>query len=233
MYTVAAIGMVSRLLAVVFAFYCIYKIWKENKNSISARKILATSLGLESVYYASLIPSILYLFALGATRNSVFYSMFGVGYFLQVILTFPFLLILGLKLYRSTSNSFRSMKLVGITFVGYIVALWANSVFHWLGLLLTEGLSFLFLDISSILAWNSLVLMTLAVIFAVFGGIQISRNRELSSWVGLSLSLVGLHFLIYLMFNLFSGSLISVWLTDIWAVAFLGLGISIVKAKGS
>lgn len=233
MYTVAAIGMVSRLLAVALAFWGIYTIWRKSKKSISTRRMFAISIGLESIYYASLIPSILYLFALGSTRNSVFYSMFGVGYFVQVILTVPFLLILAIKLYRLTSNSFQSMKLVGIAFAGYIVALWANSVFHWLGLLFTEGLSFLFSDISSVLAWNSLVLMTLALISAIIAGIQLSKNNKLSNWEGFALTLVGVHFLIYLLFNLITGTLNSVWLTDIWAIAFLGLGLSIIKPKVS
>ena len=33
MYTVAAIGMVSRLLAVILAMWCIYIIWKTKKGS--------------------------------------------------------------------------------------------------------------------------------------------------------------------------------------------------------
>ncbi|KON33133.1 hypothetical protein AC477_01935 [miscellaneous Crenarchaeota group-1 archaeon SG8-32-1] len=232
MYTVAAIGMISRLIAVLLAIWYIYRIWRINNYSFSTRKILALAIGLEGVYFASSIPSILYLFALGSTRNSVFYSMFGIGYLLQVILTFPFLLILALKLYKFSSPSFSSMKLVGITFVGYIVALWANSVFHWLGLLSTQGPSFLFGEANSILAWNALILMTLAIIFSIIAGFYLSKNR-VTKWMGLALTLVGFHFLIYLIYHLLTGSLTAVWLTDIWAVGFVGLGISTIITKNS
>ena len=232
MYTVAAVGMVSRLLAVILAMWCIYVIWKTKTSSTSTRKILATSIGLESVYYASLIPSILYLFALGSTRDSVFYSMFGVGYFLQVFLTFPFLLMLAIKLFRNDFDSFQSINLLRISFVGYIVALWANSVFHWFGLALTEGISFLWNEQTSLLGWNALILMTLAVIFSIFGALNLSKKKkQASAYVGLALALVGLHFLIYLISNIFNDSLTSVWLTDIWAIGLLGLGLSIIRSK--
>jgi hypothetical protein len=157
--------------------------------------------------------------------------MFGIGYLLQVILTFPLLLVLAIKLYKSSSASFKSPKLVAITFVGYIVALWSNSVFHWLGLLATKGPSFLFGE-SSILAWNAIILMSLAVIFSIVAGFYLSKNR-FSIWVGLALTLVGLHFLIYLIYHLLTVSLLAIWLTDIWAIGLLGLGISIILTKRS
>jgi hypothetical protein len=232
MYTIAAIGMVCRLLAVILAMWCIYTIWKTKTSSISTKKLLATSIGLESVYYASLIPSILYLFALGSTHDSVFYSMFGVGYFLQVFFTFPFLLMLAIKFFKTDFDFLQSTNLLKLSFVGYIVALWANSVFHWFGLALTEGISFLWIEPNSLLGWNALILMTLAVIFSILGALNLSKkNRQASTYVGLTLTFVGLHFLIYLVFNVLNGSLISVWLTDIWAIGLLGLGLSIIKSK--
>ena len=157
--------------------------------------------------------------------------MFGIGYLLQVILTFPFLLILAIKLYKSSSDTFNSPKLVALTFVGYIIALWVNSVFHWIGLLVTQGPSILFGE-SSILAWNALILMTLAVISSIIAGLYLSKNR-VPTWIGLALTLVGLHFLIYLIYHLLTDSLAAIWLTDIWAIGFLGLGISIMITKSS
>lgn len=234
MYTVAAVGMVSRLLAVILAIWGIYSIWKANSKTIATRKIFATSIGLEGIYYASLIPSIFYLFALGSTRDSVFYSMFGVGYFLQVILTVPFLFILAIKLYRKKTNAknFQYWNLLASTFVGYVAALWANSSFHWLGLALTEGLSVFWTETNSILAWNTLILMTLSVFFAIIGASNLSKkNRQASTWIGLALTMVGLHFLIYTIYQFLVNSISSVWLTDIWAVALLGIGLSIIKTK--
>ena len=122
---------------------------------------------------------------------------------------------------------------MAITFVGYIIALWANSVFHWIGLLATQGPSFLFGEPSSILGWNALILMTLAVIFSIIAGLHLNKNQEITKWMGLALTLVGLHFLIYLIYHLFTGSFAAIWLTDIWAVGFLGLGISIMNTKSS
>jgi len=123
------------------------------------------------------------------------------------------------------------MNILGISFVGYIIALWSNSVFHWFGLAFSEGISFLWTEPNSLLAWNSLIVMTLALIFAITAAFDISKKWFESKRVGLSLTMVGLHFLIYLIFNLITNSLNSVWLTDIWAIGLLGLGISIIKLK--
>jgi len=235
MYTVAAIGMVSRLFAVLLGIFTIYMVWKGKIASNSFRKFLAISIILEGVYFASLIPSIFYLFALGENGNPLFYSTFGVGYLLQVVFTVPFLLVLGVTVYRMGSDLgvFRSYSLLGVTFFGYIGALWANSVFHWFGLLLTEGVSFLWTDSGSFLAFNTLIVMSLALIVAVFGAFDISKKRIESRWVGGALTLVGLHFLVYLMYQFFTDSLISVWLTDIWAIGLFGLGVSMLKSKSA
>ena len=74
--------------------------------------------------------------------------------------------------------------------------------------------------------------MTLAVIFSIFGALNLSKKKkQASTYIGFTLTLVGLHFLIYLVFNFLSGSLVSVWLTDIWAIGLLGLGLSIIRSK--
>lgn len=234
MYTIATMGMISRLFAVILALSTLYLIWRKKTDSFSVRKILAASICLEGIYYASLIPSILYLFALTWTRNSLFYGILGFGYFLHVTLTFPFLTFLALKLYRNKSGleDFQSFKLIAITFLGYIVALWANASFRWIGLALTEDLSFLWMESTSLLAWNAIVFMTLAVVFASYGAFYLSKKKKRAiKWVGLALTAVGLHYLIYLIYHLIIGNYISVWLIDVWAMALLGLGLSIIKYK--
>ena len=234
MYTVATLGMICRLLAVILAIWSIYLIWRANTNSLSIKKFLATSIGLESVYFASLIPSILYLFALGWTHDSVFFSILGFGYFLHVILTVPFLAILAIKLFKNKSglDNFRSFNFIAITFLGYVTALWANAVFRWIGTALTEGMSFLWVESTSVLAWNAIILMTLSVVFASVGAFYvIKKKRRASKWVGLSLTMVGLHYLVFLIYHFFIGALISVWLIDVWAIALLGLGISLIRSN--
>ena len=236
MYTVATVGMVARLIAVILGLISVYLIWKKKFGFLSIRKMVAVSVGLEGVYFASLIPSILYLFALGWTWNSVLYSLFGVGYFFHVILTFPFLVILAIKLYTNKSglDQLFSLNFVAFVFVGYIVALWANVVFHWFGIALTEGLTFLFAEETGILAWNGLILMTLGVVFAFLGGFYFLRkNKESLKWMSFSLIMVGLHYLVYLIYHVYIDSLISVWLLDVWTVALLGLGLSILKSKSN
>ncbi|WNZ30295.1 MAG: hypothetical protein IAX21_05485 [Candidatus Bathyarchaeota archaeon] len=234
MYAIAPIGMISRLFAVILALSTVYLIWKEKTDSFYISKILAASICLEGIYYASLIPSILYLFASTWTQNSLFYGMLGFGYFLHVTLTFPFLTFLALKLYQNKAElkDFQSFKLIAITFLGYIIALWANASFRWIGLALTVDLSFLWMESTSLLAWNTIIFMTLAVVFASYGAVYLSKKKKRAiKWVGLALTAVGLHYLIYLIYHIISGNYISIWLIDVWAMALLGLGLSIIKYK--
>ena len=232
MYSLAAIGLVARLVGVILGLVCVYMIWRRKMGSFSLRKPLGVAIGLEGVYYASFIPSIFYLFALGDSWNSVFYSILGFGYFLHVSLTVPLLAVLAIKVLRSEGglDNFHSWRWIGITFLGYIGALWANTVFRWFSIGFTEGESFLWADSTGFLAWNALILMSLALVFAVFGAYNLSSKKSSSfRWVGLSLVMVGLHYLFYVIYHFYIDALISVWLIDVWAFSLLGLGLLILK----
>jgi hypothetical protein len=234
MYSVAGVGMVARFIGVILGLVSVYMVWKGNKSSFQIRKMVATALALESVYYASLIPSVIWLFALGS-RYRIFSYTLGIGYFLQVLLTVPFLTVLAIKVYKygREPNGFQSWKWVGIAFCGYIVALWANAVFRWFDTALAELMAFLLGGSTGVLAWNAFILMSLAVVFAVFGGYSVWKQKISVAirWLGLVLVLVGLHYILHVLFYYLDGSLISVWLTDVWAIPLLGLGISLLKMK--
>jgi hypothetical protein len=234
MYTIATLGMVSRLLVVILGFYLLFIIWKKKAKLYSLRKKLAICIGLEGLYYASLIPSILYLFALMFSLNSVFYGILGTGYLFHVVLTFPFLTVLAIKVFKSgrEREEFHSQKLLGVTFFGYIVALWANASFRWIGLVITQGLEILWNESNIVLALNSIILMTIGIIFGFFGAIFLSKKqRKALKYIGLSLASVGLHYLIYLIYHIIIEDFISIWLIDLWAIAFIGIGISLVRQK--
>lgn len=234
MYTIATLGMVSRLLVVILGLYLIFIIWKKKTNLYSLKKTLAICIGLEGLYYASLIPSILYLFALMFSLNSIFYGILGIGYLFHVALTFPILSVLAIKIYKSgkEKEGFLSHKLLGITFLGYIIALWANASFRWIGLAITQGLEILWIESNIILSWNSIILMSIGIIFGFFGAIFLSKNKKKAlKYIGLSLTAVGLHYLIYLIYHIIIEDLISIWLIDLWAIAFIGIGISVLRQK--
>ncbi len=232
MYSVASVGMVARLIGVILGLASFYMVWKGNKSFFKIRRMESTALALESVYYASLIPSVIWLFALGSSYGISFYTL-GLGYFLNVLLTVPFLAVLAIKVYKygKDPNGAQFWKWVGIAFCGYIVALWANAVFRWFDVALADRMALLLGGSTGMLAWNAFILMSSAVFFAIFGGYFLRKQKKSVAirWLGLALACVGLHYIFHVLVYYFDGALISMWLTDVWAIPLLGLGVSLLK----
>lgn len=234
MYFLATVGMVARLVGVILGLVSVYMVWKDNKGSFQIRKWVATALALESVYFASFIPAVIWLFALGSGSGTFSYT-FAISYFLQILLTVPFLAVLVFKVYNYErgSNGFQSWKWVGIAFSGYVAALWANSVMRWFDMIFADGLDFLLSGIDGLGFLNALIFMSFGVIFSVIGAFSLAKQEIGSAkrWLGLSLAMVGLHYVIYVVYSYLIDALIWVWLIDTWAIPLLGLGISLLKMK--
>jgi hypothetical protein len=234
MYFLATVGMIARLVGVILGLVSVYMVWKGNKGSFLIRKWVATALALEGVYYASFIPAVIFLLAL-ESRSGPFSYTFGISYFLQVLFTVPFLAVLAFKVhkYERGPNGFQSWKWVGIAFSGYVAALWANSVMRWFDMILAGGLAFLLNGSDGLGFLNAAVFMSFGVIFSVVGAFSLAKQKIGSAkrWLGLSLAMVGLHYVIYLFYSYLIDGLVWVWLIDVWAIPLLGLGISLLKMK--
>ncbi len=232
MYSLAAIGIMSRLIAVTIGIVALFLVWRNNRSFFDVKRWVATALCLESLYFVLLIPSPIWLFAL-ASENRISYT-FGASYVLQIVFTAPFLAILAVKVLKQEklSNSFQLWKWGGVAFSGYVIALWANSVLRWFDMISATGVQFFLTGTSVFGALNALVLMSLAVAFAIFGAFGLLKQRQSAKkWLGLSLLMVGLHYTIYVVFSYLSGTLNSIWLIDIWTIPLLGLGITFLLTK--
>jgi len=228
-YMPAGVGMLAHLAAVIVGLLSLVLIWKGTRSVFDLRKWVAISLVLEGIYYASLFPSGLWLvtglfgaFDLGATP-------LGVAYLLQTFSTTPFLVVLAFKVKNCVkdSNGFDGWKWVGFAFVGYVVALWSNSVFRWFDMVAADGLVVFFSGVAGVGALNAFVFMSLAVMFAVVGlfGFMRKKFRSALRWLALSLVMVGLHYSIYVLYSYYVDALGSVMLIDVWTIPLLGLGL--------
>lgn len=232
MYSLAAIGIIARLTAVIIGLVVLLLVWRNRRSFFDVKRWVATALCLESLYYVLLIPSPIWLFAL-AIQSRISYT-FGVSYVLQIAFTAPFLAILAVKVFKQekTADKLQVWKWGGLAFCGYTMALWSNSVLRWVDMVSAAGVSFFFTGTSAFGALNAFVFMSLAVVFAVFGVFGLLKRRESAKkWLGLSLLMTGLHYTLYVVFAYFTETLNSVWLIDIWAIPLLGLGISMLIAK--
>jgi len=231
MYSLAAIGIIVRLIGVVIGIAVLFLVWK-HRSFFDIKKWVAAALCLESIYYLLLIPSPIWLFALvGESRASY---AFGISYVLQIIFTVPFLIILAIKIlkHQRHSNISSLLKWVGITFFGYIVALWANSAIRWLDRITMTGASFFSSEANVIGSLTAIVLMSLAVGFSVIAAFYFAKqSKKTIKWLALSLTMVGLYYTIYAIFSYLTGTLNTIWLVDIWTIPLLGLGLTLIISK--
>jgi hypothetical protein len=227
----AHFGLILRFLGVLFGLLSTYFIWIKNKTFSKIKNMITASLLMEAAYHISLLPSFWSLFSTFRATT------LGIAYFLQIIFTAPLLVTLAIKIHQNNIQDInpKILKWSTIAFGGYITALWINSIFRWIDMLLIEGVDFLTSGIRAIGFFDAVIFMSLAVIFAVIGAMYNENEIEVSArkWVGLSMVMVGLHYVIYLVYSYFVGALNFVLLVDIWTMPLFFLGLILLLIKPS
>jgi hypothetical protein len=226
----AAIGTTVRSIGVVLGIFALYLLSFKNKVFLDVKKLVAGGLFIEAFYYYMVgFPSGVYMTNGG--YGGAFVTL-GVSYILQFLLTVPFLVIFGVKVYRYRQNGRSLLKWAGFAFVGYIGALWVNSVFRWFDMISTDGLSVFFTGIRAVGSLNAFIVMSLAVVFGVLSVNYFLKEKRVEfRWAGLALTMIGLHYLIYLIYSYLGGMISFVLIVEVWAIPLLGLGVSLVRKK--
>jgi len=219
------VGLWARFFAVVLALTVGFLIWGGTVKSYSlAERLLEAALFLEGTYFVLLFPSGLWWLGLGL-------NFLGVSFLLQAISAGTMLMILSFKV-RGVSNNVKMLKWVGVAIVSYVGAMWFNVVFRWFDMIEVIGSGFL---LRGATAWGflgSMIPMSVAVILSVAGAYLLAENRaETIRWFGLSLLMIGLHYVIYLAYSISSGNLDFALRMDVWSLPFLGLGLSLLRIK--
>ncbi len=219
-------GLISRLVAVMLGIAVSSNTWVRERPSPRMNRLVVAALVLEAVYWLSLLPSSASLL----TRSPPLTTL-GIAYLAQTILAAPLLLVLAVSMVRR-NYQWRGTSLwmwAGCAFAGYVGALWANAVLRWVDMWASEGAAFFAGGVRSLGLFDSTVFMSLALAFAVAAAYRFSTHDNASArrWVGLALSMIGLHYVIYLAYSYLVGALVFAWLVDIWTVPVLLLGISL------
>ncbi len=96
--------------------------------------------------------------------------------------------------------------------------------------MLSSQVMFLVEGIHGIGFLNAIVLMPFAVIFSVAAAKCLFQQRESSAvrWFAASLIVIGLNYVIYLIYSFIANTLNSLPLVDIWVIPLLGLGVALI-----
>ncbi|MEJ2280432.1 MAG: hypothetical protein P8X97_00715 [Candidatus Bathyarchaeota archaeon] len=234
-----AIGMLLRFIGVFLAILVLKEfwprqVWGHDKNFFDVKNLVSFALVFEAAYYALLLPSGILMVSFN-NFQSLASLLLGVDYLLMVFLTVPFLLVLAIKAYRTKPEGFTAWRWSAVTLVAYVTVLWANSVLKWFDRIISEGFSFFSFGINALGALNSLLLMSLALICTVIGAYYLARQKLGSTlkWLGLAFSMIGLHFIIYVLYSYLVGMLSFIVIAEVWAIPLLGLGMSMLNAKSA
>ena len=223
------LGVVLRFLGVLLALLALYLFWRHKARSFpKVKSLVSVALLFEGLYYLSFLPSIPRLIFFG------YFVSLAVSYSLQILLTFPLLTILFFKI-RLSRDAFvntDTLKWIGAASLGYIVALWVNNVFRWFDMVGTYGFGFIFEGVTYVGFLNGILILSLSVVFAFAGYFTLRKKGTINTklW-GLSLIMVGLHFLIYILYSAYFNALNFAILNEVWTIPLLGLGLAILRLK--
>lgn len=218
----------GRFIAVILGLAAAYLLWVKKIPFQKVNKFVALALILEGLYFLLWIPSVWFLLRPGFVAN----LPLAINYILQILFTVPFLWALVFKMttYRERSQKPTLLKFAAVAFVGYVAALAVNEVSRWTSMISAETLKFLFQGIHAVGFLNAVVLMPLAVVLAIAGAVRLFQQKKCSAmmWLGASLAVVGLNYVIYVIYSYFANSLNSLPLVDVWTIPLLGLGIALI-----
>jgi hypothetical protein len=219
-------------LATVIGLLCLLLVWPKDENFFEIKKLVSIALFLEAGYFVSLLPSVWFMLR----PERITYSLtLSVSFLLQILLVAPSLTILAFNILKMKDTEKPKSVFVCLAFVNYVAALLLNSMFRWFDMISNEGIMFLLSGIRALGFLNAVIVMSLALIFSIVTYYNLFKNKKALAyrWCGLTLTLIGLHYIIFLFYSYVVGALDYVWLVDIWTIPLFGLGFSILMSSRS
>jgi hypothetical protein len=222
------IGVTARFIGVLLGLAAVFLLWIKSWPFKRIKFIVAAALVLEAVSFLGLVPS---LWILLNPASRIFTPNLGYGYLVQILFVVPSLLALAYLVARDRENTQQALlfKVASFAFVGYIIALVTNEVSRWVSMLSLESLQFIG-GIRVVGLVNAIVFMPFAVVFAIIAAYRIFRfnYKSASRWLGASLIVVGLNYIIYLIFAFYVNAINTLPVVDVWTIPLAALGIALI-----
>jgi len=246
-----ATGDVLRFAGVILALFSVYLVWGPRpKPFLMVKKEVAVALLFEAFYFLFALP----IDVVGIIRWGSLLSVLRergiigiipwrsplllfIGFLLQILLVSPLLIVLSLKvwLYKESGKA-NVVKWACVAGVGYLAGIWINSVFKWLSITESANMMFGLSGIASIGFLSSITALSLSVVFAVAGCYTLLRKEDRATskrLLAFALIMLGVHFVVFLLYSATANAWKWVLYTEIWPIALLGLGLSILGSRAS
>jgi hypothetical protein len=224
------LGLIIQVAGASYALFAAFLILKTKTNSLPAiRDKISKALLLEGICYLSFIPTIYFLLgysALPSASNFLLSTML----LTKILLITPFLIILGLKVRKYESGVGRSslLRLAGFASINYVIVLWVVYMLKWTEMSVADKYLFSAFAPRIFGLLNTVIVQSLAVVFAVVGLLYILRKNDADKtmrWWGLSLIFLSTHIILYTIYVGSVGIPRFIPFGELWLIPFLGLGI--------
>ena len=229
-YVLPVIGNIFRLIGVSLALLSLYLVWGPKTNPfLNVKKKAAVALLFEGIFFLLLLPvNVLFVFYLGPLPIFI-------AFILQALLVSPLLTVLSFKVWRYRKTAEETvLKWAGLAAIGYLIDIWIINVFRGLSMIDIEGTGSLISNVTSVGFLNAIITLSLSLIFAVAGfyTLQKKGNKRLSTRLfAVALIMLGLHFVIFILYSAITNTWKWVLLTEIWPIALLGLGLNMLRGE--
>ena len=225
------IGDGIRLAAVILALISAYLVWGPRQEDFpNVKKNVARAILFEGIYFLTLLP----LSIIGVIRGGSAPVLL-IAFIMQILMVSPVLIVLSRKVSGYTEAAKANViKWSCIAGVVYLAGIWLNNVCRGFSKAASAGLSFLLAGISSLGVLSTVITLALSLVFAVAGAyvlLKKDKNKLSIRLFALALIMLGLHFVIFIVYSAITSSLNFVWLTEIWPITLLGLGIGMIRGK--
>jgi hypothetical protein len=223
-------GLMVRVVGASYALLAAFLILKTETNSFPViRDKVAKALLLEGFYFLSWIPAIYFLLGFSALP-SVSNFLLSTVFLTQILLIAPFLISLGLKVrkYESGVGGSSLLRLAGLAAMNYVITLWVTYMLKWTEMTAVDPYLFSAFSVRILGFLNTVIVQSLAVVFAVVGLLHILRKSGADNtmrWWGLSLIFLSTHVIIYVIYVTSVGIPRFIPFGELWLTPLLALGI--------
>lgn len=233
----AFLGLTIRVIGATYALLTAILLFKNKTNiQLLIQTKISKTIFFEALYFLSLIPSIYLLLEISALipKANIFLVL---QISIQILLISPILIVLNQKLKKNNINSSSTIKLIIISYLSYVIALWGLYMLKWIGMMIEASalgeINWLQYGIRIFGLLNTAIILSLAVIFAIIGAFQNKRKNipKTIKWCGLSLVFLSLHFVIYVLYLASVGFWNAILFGELWAIPLLGIGIYMIIKK--
>ncbi len=225
------IGLMVRVVGASYALLSAFLILKNKKDSFPIiQNKISKALLLEGSYYLSFIPAIILMLlnfsALPTISNLLLSTVFST----QILLITPLLIKLAttIKNYESDVDKPSLIRWAGLAYMSFVIALWVTYMLKWREMMAVDPYLFSALSVRILGFLNTVIVQSLAVVFAVVGVLLIMRKSGLHKairWLGLSSIFLSLHIIIYVIYVTHVGITRFIQFGELWLIPLIGLGL--------